>query len=346
MKEVHYFQRYHKGEDMHTGNAMLLLNRLYNYRPQYLYKLLGMLIGDVEIFKFGLAIGMQERNGSTGNSVPDAIISQNGFRICIETKIGDWFHIDQMQGHINTFKEVNDEYKILFSLSNTDTCKIHTKIDENVKIFNREKELEGSSRLFYKHITFEQIIDYIEQIILDRDYEFKDILEDYSNYCYENNLIDNSYKLLRIRAASETFDKNMEYNLYYDSTDRGFTKHAYLGLYRDKAVRLIGKVKKIVSAKLTDGNLTIDNDVEVSSDERKRIYEAILDGKSHDYNLVDVLHNYFIVEKFVETNYIKNSKGGLFGSRQINLESECGIKNVKLQSIEDIALQLNNRVWS
>lgn len=29
--EIHYFQRYHGKENMHTANAMLLLSRLYKY---------------------------------------------------------------------------------------------------------------------------------------------------------------------------------------------------------------------------------------------------------------------------------------------------------------------------
>ena len=29
--KIHYFQRYHKGEDVATANTMLLLSRLYSY---------------------------------------------------------------------------------------------------------------------------------------------------------------------------------------------------------------------------------------------------------------------------------------------------------------------------
>ena len=38
--KIHYFQRYHKGEDVATANTMLLLSRLYAYSPNKLFQFL------------------------------------------------------------------------------------------------------------------------------------------------------------------------------------------------------------------------------------------------------------------------------------------------------------------
>ncbi len=43
--------------------------------------------------------------------------------------------------------------------------------------------------------------------------------------------------------VSETFDENMKYNLYEDDK-KGV--YGYLGLYKDKAIRAVGKVLKVV----------------------------------------------------------------------------------------------------
>lgn len=38
--KIHYFQRYHKGEDVDTANTMLLLSRLYAYSPNKFFQFL------------------------------------------------------------------------------------------------------------------------------------------------------------------------------------------------------------------------------------------------------------------------------------------------------------------
>lgn len=38
--KIHYFQRYHKGEDVATANTMLLLSRLYVYSPNKFFQFL------------------------------------------------------------------------------------------------------------------------------------------------------------------------------------------------------------------------------------------------------------------------------------------------------------------
>ena len=50
---IHYFQRYHRKEDVATANTMLLLSRLYSYSPTVFYTFLknllmfGLLLKDI-----------------------------------------------------------------------------------------------------------------------------------------------------------------------------------------------------------------------------------------------------------------------------------------------------------
>ena len=51
-----------------------------------------------------------------------------------------------------------------------------------------------------------------------------------------------------MQLAGTTLQFNIENALYYDSIDRGFSAHSYIGLYSQKGVRAIGKITAIVTA--------------------------------------------------------------------------------------------------
>ena len=40
----------------------------------------------------------------------------------------------------------------------------------------------------------------------------------------------------------------LKYNFYYDQASRGYSDHGYIGLYKGKSIRAIGKLKKTVIA--------------------------------------------------------------------------------------------------
>lgn len=54
--------------------------------------------------------------------------------------------------------------------------------------------------IMHVNTTFEILIEAIEDIIDERDYEIKDILDDYRDYCYSDGLIPtaDSWKYLRM----------------------------------------------------------------------------------------------------------------------------------------------------
>ena len=53
-------------------------------------------------------------------------------------------------------------------------------------------------------------------------------------------------------AAGDSFKENMELNLYSDENKK---EYGYLGLYKDKAIRAVGKVTKVVTVENVDGEL-------------------------------------------------------------------------------------------
>ena len=346
MANIHYFQRYHSKENVHTANAFLLINRLFQYKPQYFYSFLDALVEDEQYeYNFRLNMTLQAKSEQKkGSTIPDAMVVQYGYRLCVEAKIGDLFYIEQIKGHLNSFNELDTKYKIFLTLSNENECRIGKEIKNLVDDFNKEKGLFNEERVIYKHLTFEKLIETIGSFLSDRDYDFADILDDYREYCTEQGLIDNRYQLMKAYATGDTLAINKKLNLYYrKSTDN--IKADLLGLYNNKRIVAIGRIYKIVKAYMPDGELIIKDEESVTNDECQKIKEAILDADNYGYNLRTIEHNFFLVENFEDCNFIKTSKGGLLGGKLFELESSYDIENIKKKTLQEIANELSQKTW-
>lgn len=90
--KLHYFQRYHTKENVATANTMLLLSRLYYYSTTKFFQFLKSEYF-LDAFEPEIVFRLQEKNL---DSVPDATITQESFKIVIETKLSDWFYEEQL----------------------------------------------------------------------------------------------------------------------------------------------------------------------------------------------------------------------------------------------------------
>ena len=81
----------------------------------------------------------------------------------------------------------------------------------------------------------------------------------------------------------------------------------------------------------------------VTSEEIKRIEEAIRRADDYGYNLRTISHRYFIVEKFYPTDFRKSSKNPIQKSKFFNLADMFGYKVIP--NTEQIATDLNGRTW-
>ena len=68
----------------------------------------------------------------------------------------------------------------------------------------------------------------------------------------------------------------MALTLFYDQESRKFSEHGYIGLYKDKSIRAIGKLKKTIIAVENNGSMTYraESGAEPTADEIERINEA------------------------------------------------------------------------
>lgn len=334
---IHYFQRYHQKENVATANTMLLLSRLYSYSPNKFFRFLKSEFF-MDSFEPEIVFNLQEKSV---DSIPDATITQEGFKIVVETKMTDWFYYSQLINHLESFRD--EKKKLLITLSSELMEK--TKLED----FNQKlKEYNKTQKYPVMHIntTFEIMANAIEEVIDDRDYEMKDILDDYRDYCYKDGLIptSDSWKYLRMQLAGTAFDFNKENNVYYHDADRGYSPYVYLGLYKEKSLRLIGKVCAIITAIEKDGEIEYESELgDITNQRKNTIVKAMEDALSYGYDLKNYNHKYFFVDKFYETDFRKVSKGGSMGAKIFDLTEI--LKSDSLPEVDQIAEILKEKTW-
>lgn len=222
--KIHYFQRYHSKENVATANTMLLLSRFYSFSSDRFFQFLKSEFFS-DAFEPEIVFKLQEKSIE---STPDATITQESFKIIVETKMSDWFYANQIMNHLKGFDDV--KYKVLITLApelmNSEKKK---DIGKEIEQYNANQQYP----VIHINTTFDGIIKAIREFLNENDYEMHEVLDDYMNYCFHDNLIisPDSWKWMRVQLARTTFDFNVKENVYYDNVARGFSAHDYLGLY-------------------------------------------------------------------------------------------------------------------
>ena len=214
--------------------------------------------------------------------------------------------------------------------------------ESQLRAYNESQEYP----VFHINTTFELLAEAIQNVIDERDYDMQEVLDDYLNYCFNDQLIviPDSWKWMRVQLAGTTFAFNLKSNLYYDDIDRGFRAHDYLGLYTEKSVRAIGLITDIITAVIKEDG-TFDYKVEkgeLNDSKIEAIQAAIDDGKNYGYKLER--NRYFFVEKFYETDFKKITPRAPMGSRVFDLTQI--LETNELPEIDKIAELLKDKNWS
>lgn len=341
--KIHYFQRYHQGEDVATANTMLLLSRLYQYSPDKFYLFLQSICAPNAVWDFnpGLSFNLQE---NAPKSRLDAVIVQQSFKVAVETKLSDWFYADQIQRHLDVFGE--ERYKVLMTLAPVHMATGKMKAVARA-IAAHQEENGYELPIIHVNITFEELATTYRNVLDYRDYEMLDILEDYLDYCYHDGLIvgANSWKFMRMQLAGATFDFNLKQGVYYDGVHRGFRPHDYLGLYKNKSVRAVGKIVAMIVADASNPNdvkYTVEKG-DLTNERQTKIALAIKDAKQYGYDLRKEPQRYFFVDTFYETDFQKETRYPPRGSRIFDLTEVLGTQNIP--AVSSLAAMLRKKAW-
>lgn len=337
--KIHYFQRYHVKENVATANTMLLLSRLYQYSPDKFFRFLK---AESDAFELEVAFNLQEKSKS---SVPDATITQESFKIVVETKLSDQFYTTQLMNHLEAFS--GEKYKRLLTLASVPMAEDKKK-DVEAKIAKHNKTSGEKYGVVHVNMTFEELASTVQDVLDDRDYEMQAVLDDYVDYCCHDDLIveQDSWKYLRMRLCGTTFDFNKQSGLYYDKAEHGFRPHDYLGLYKDKSIQAIGEICARIVAWEESGEMQYHPELgECTQEHKDAIAEAIKDGKNYGDDLAAEKHRYFFVDQFVETDFRKVTPYAPRGARNFDLTDVLGTGNHPLPDVQKIAEELRTRTW-
>lgn len=336
--KIHYFQRYHEKENVATANTMLLLSRLYSYSSDKFFRFLKSEYFS-DSFNPEIVFHLQEKSVE---SIPDATITQESFKIVVETKMSDWFYEDQLLRHLKSFQD--EKYKVMITLA-PELMAVNKKdsFEEKLKAYNKQQ----LHPVIHVNTTFEMLANAISDVLDDRDYEMQEVLDDYLNYCYTDGLIpiSDAWKYMRMQLAGATLDFNKVANVYYDKAERGFRAHDTLALYKNKSIRVIGKVIARITAVETEHGVKYHAEFGELTEERKAVIKsAMADGDSHGYDLRTIEHRYFFVDKFYETDFKKVTPRAPMGSRVFDLTQILGTDDIP--TTKELADILRNETWT
>lgn len=328
MPKIHYFQRYSSIENTVTNNTLQLIARIYNYSPVRASKVLSDIIGvPVEI---GIEIDQQKR---ASESVPDGTIIQRSFKVLIESKVDSGVYDDQLIKHAKTF--TNEAQKILLLLTLQKINQDH----ENNLAERLSKEHPG---LLFRNVTYETICGAVKDLFQEYETEMKSLVEDYVEYCNDTGLFDQSRYLMRIVPCGDSVDLNKKYGMYFHPSDRGYTKHSYVGIYANKAVQCVWRIDSVFDIEFDGKNLTRTLVQGRNTDEYDERIKAMIDEAKVvcDYN-IESGHRFFCGQVARDTHYAKVSSGGIQGARFVNLKDVIG----KFDDDQDLARKLGEKTW-
>lgn len=330
MSKIHYFQRYATEENTVTNNTLQLFARIYNYSASQASILLSEITG--ENIEIGIEINQQKRGKE---SVPDGTIIQRSFKILVEAKRGSDIEVKEVKQVLNHAANFKDEsQKVLLLLTKQ---KIKQEKDDEIN----KKISKDYPDVIFKNITYEEICHVTKGLFKDYEYEMSSLVDDYVEYCNDTELFDQSKFLLRIVPCGKSIDINKKYGVYFQPSDRGYTKHSYVGIYANKSVQYIW---------------AIDSVFEVEFD-NKKLEKTLIQGRdTHEYDttLMDIIkdakdicgwkveHGHrFFCGKPIQTDYKKSSSGGIQGARLINLKEKVG----EFADVNELADKLKTRQW-
>ncbi len=337
MAETTYFQRYSSKENTVTNNTLQLFSRIYDYSPGAFADLLNEIAGtadDDRQIEVGPSIIQQSGSGS---SVPDANIHQQSFRLLLETKTEASISTDQLRRHTSAFRGETVRVLVLITKSLPN--------EQELKNLTQVVDKEDSSIIF-NVVDFRRLCDQVEALFQPYEREIRVITDDYRSYCREVGVLDRSEEVMRIVPCGDSHELNEKYGIYYHPADRGYTPHAYVGVYVDKRVTSLWRIRSVLDVTLdARGNLDKKRiEGEDTSQYDQSIKSIVREARSRCGHEIAEGHRFFCGEPF-STDFKKTSKYGIQKNRYCNLKEKLEAVNVDLGSPEEVARALRDCEW-
>ena len=323
------FSGYNQKENRTTNYCLLMLKMLYEENPKFLSEVISSLTDEQVGDYVGVKFTQQQKRGL---AIPDGLIRQKPFTLYIETKQYDWFYDEQLERHLD---ELNKEegLKILIALGNFEYLSEtrFKKIDEICKNIYRNS-------IVFAAVAFEDFVAAIQAIQLSKN--VADAVTDFKGYLDEQGLLPTWQNYLDVVNCATMAYEIREGNAYICPAQGGSYNHSrckYFGMYREKRVECIALIRAVVDVLSdTTANLRWKNTEETDAELTQSAKSILQQFRPGDYP-----HRVFVLDKVHETHFVKDTKGGMFGSKQYFDISSLGVK-----SAEELAKALEGKTWT
>jgi len=332
-QNISLFTEYHSQENTLTNYCGLILKLLYEENPKGFEEVIVNLTGDtVKSIVVNPEFSQQKRQGT---SIPDLLIVQQSYAILFETKRFDWFYQGQIAKHVKSIANKKD-VNVLFMIS-PDEIKGY---DDR---FNEIQKEAIESNVTIKAITFEQLVETIENIALSPN--FKRYVDEFKIYLERNNYLPNWKYLLDVVSCRGTLNE-VEKGFYMCPTSGGAYAHQrakFFGPYANKQVSKIFEIAGLVIIKKNLGGFSVEwnNTDQPDSALIEKAQNRIEHWQKwrHDENK-KVSLQMFILESPSITSFRKSSPGGMIQSKKYFWNIAKGFT-----STEQLANKLKNKTW-
>ena len=188
--------------------------------------------------------------------------------------------------------------------------------------------------------TFQQILTAAKNCLSEHDEEMIAVIDDFEQFCSEEKLLPRDRFTMLTTSCPESFESNLKHRLYYCPDSRRIVrKAAFLGIYRDKSVQAIGRIKKVVTCRQIDLDRgEVESDLTVTGEEKKRILGATREWGSPLDN-----HKFYLCNEMVKTDYKKSSRGAVRSYCYVDLGVSLDVQD--LPGINEISQRLRCKVW-
>ena len=329
-KPITLFSGYSQRENRVTNYCLLVLKMLYEENPKYLGEVLSGLVGEDVSGKIGVDFRQQERKIA---SIPDGLIVQAPVTVYIETKNFDWFYDAQLEAHLKALATESPGLNLLLALGNFESATA-TRFTR-IQALCRE---HYSSKVSFAAASFEDFLNALDVQGLPKN--LSDAVADLRDFLNEEDLLPSWHRYLDVVNCAGLPEDVLEGGVYMCPATGGAYNHSrckYFGMYRQKRVERVALIEAIVDVELgVDENLKWSN----VDRETKQLCE-LARKKVTELRPDEGPTRIFILGPLYETNFQKDSPGGMMGSKRY-----FDISGLQAKTAEQLAEALKGKQWS
>lgn len=326
--DISLFPNYSQSENRTTNYCLLALKQFYEEGPGLFSAVLSDLVGEQVGGSIGVSFFQQKK---AGRSIPDGIIRQLPITIYVETKTRTGFDPDQLTAHLEALHQ-EDGQKILIALGNfdDDTSDVFTKIEASCR--------KKFSRTSFVPLSFETFIDVLDGKNLTKN--LRTFVDDLRTYLDQEGLLPRWKNRLDVVNCAGLPEDILEGGVYMCPATGGSYNHQrcqYFGMYRNKKVERVAIIEAIVDVEDEETGRVLWRHSDTQDGELEKKACLIVSERRPGEHPVRV----FLLGKKYETDFVKDSRGGMLSSKIYFDVASLDPKNA-----EDLAQKLRGKSWS